>query len=426
MLRSSARGAVACLLLALTSPLVSAQPDNSGTVAAIDLPEALSRTLARSPMLRAKGYEMAAAEGRLMQSTFRPSPELNVAIEDSLGTGHYRSFRSTEATVTLGWVLERGVRQRIVDAARAGVDVSAVEIEIAQLDAAAETARRYIDCLLLQGRYRNAETGVERAKDAVAAVRRRVEASRAPEAELARAEAELARAELRLEDYEHELRSAYHRLSAQWGVTDPDFASVAGGLAGMPPLTAFEALLARVEQNPSLAAFVSQSRLAEAELNLARARSRPSWTVSGGLRRIEYSDDWALVGGVTVPLRLGNRNQGRIAETRANVDQFEAAAEAEHVRIETELYVLYQELVHNVELAARLETDVVPKFETALADMRRAFELGRSSYLEFRAVQTELLDVAYEILDAHADAYLLAIEIERLTGESMSTSPAAE
>lgn len=426
MLDSLARGTIACLLIAMPSVMALAQPADVETLTEIDLPEALSRTLARSPELRARGFEIAAAEGRLLQSTFRPSPELNIALEDALGTDQFRSLNSAEATVTLGWILERGIRERIVDAARAGIDVSRSEIAIAQLDAAAETARRYVEALLFQARYRNAETGVERAEEAVAAVRRRVDASRAPEGELARAEAEFVRAELRLEDYEHELLSAYHLLSAQWGDTEPDFAAVTGELAGMPPLERFESLLARVEQNPDLEAFVSQTRLAEAELNLAQARARPSWEVSGGLRRIEYSDDWALVGGITVPLRMGNRNQGRIDETRATLAQFEAAQEATRVRIETQLFVLYQELKHNIELASRLETDVAPGYEAALADTFRAFELGRSSYLEFRAVQSELLAVAYEILDAHANAYLLSIEMERLTGESLTPTPISE
>jgi cobalt-zinc-cadmium efflux system outer membrane protein len=410
----------------MLSPSALGQPGGGDMLAEIDLPEALSRTLVRSPELRAQGFGIAAAEGRLLQSTFRPSPELNVALEDAFGTNQFRTVNSTEATVTLGWILERGVRERIVAAARAGIDVSRAEIGIAQLDAAAETARRFLEALLFQARYRTAETGVERAREAVEAVRRRIDASRAPQAELARAEAELARAELRLEDFEHELLSAYHLLSAQWGDTEPDFASVAGELTGMPPLEPFEVLLARVERNPDLEAFVSRSRLAEAELSLARARARPGWEVSGGLRRIEQSDDWAVVGGITVPLRMGNRNQGRIDETRATLAQHEAAREATRVRIETELFVLYQELNHNIELAERLGTDVAPRFEAALADTLRAFEVGRSSYLEYRAVQNELLAVAYEIIDAHADAYLLSIEIERLTGESLSPSPISE
>ena len=422
----AARRTVACLILTMLSALVAAQPATTESETTINLAEALSRTLSRNPLLRARGFEIMAAEGRLLQSSFRPSPELSVVVEDAFGTDTFRGIRSTETTATLGWILERGLRKQIINAARARIGVSTVEIEIAQLDAAAETARRYIDCLMYQDRFRNAERGVERARDAVEAVQRRVAASRAPEAELSRAEAELARAELRLEDYEHELLSAYHRLSAQWGITAPDFRSVDGVLTGMPPLEPYETLLARVERNPDLAMFVSASRLAEAELSLAQARSRPSWELSGGLRRVEATDDWAVVGGITVPLRLGNRNQGRISETRANVEQVEAAAEAERVRIETELFVLYQELVHNIELAERLETDVAPKFESALADTLRAFDLGRSSYLEYRVVQTELLAVAYEILDAHADAYRLAIEIERLTGESISVSPATE
>jgi cobalt-zinc-cadmium efflux system outer membrane protein len=426
MLDPVARAAVACLIVAMNSPPALAQPAGDGALGQIDLPEALSRTLERSPELRTRGFEVTAAEGRLLQSTFRPAPELDIEIENALGTGEFSGLSGTNTTASLGWLFERGTRERIVDAARASVEAGRVEIEIAQLDAAAETARRYIDCLRYQAGYRNAEAGVALAREAVDAVRRRVDASIAREAEIARAEAALVRAELHLDDFSHELLSAYYRLSAQWGDTEPDFQVVAGELSGMPLPEPFESLLARVEQNPDLEAFVSQSRLAEAELNLARARSRPSWAISGGLRRIELADDWALVGGVTVPLRMGNRNQGNIAAMRATLAQVEASEEAARVRIETELFVLYQELNHNIELAAGLATEVAPRFETALADTLRAFELGRSSYLELRAVETELLDVAYEIIDARANAYRLAVEIERLTGESLSPSPIRE
>jgi len=426
MLDVFARGLAACLILATISPLTLAQPGDPEAFTDIDLPEALAKTLADNPALRAKGLEVTGAEGRLLQSTFRPSPRLNVELENALGTDTYTGVDSSEATISLGWVLERGLREHIVEAARAGIAMSSTEVEIARLDAAAETARRFIECLMFQARYQQGATGVERAREAVEAVRRRVAASRAPAAELARAEAALARAELRLDDYLHELESAYHRLSAQWGVTEPGFTAVAGELNRAPAVDSFAALMARVEQNPDLAALISRARLAEAELNLARARSRPSWEVSGGLRRLERTDDWALVGGITVPLRMGNQNQGRIAETRAAVAQLEAAQEAARVEIETQLFVLYQALIHNIELAAGLSMEVAPRIEAALADTRRAFELGSSSYLEFRAIQTELLEVTFEIIDAHADANLLAIEIERLTGASLSAVPLSE
>jgi len=423
MLDFAARAMLACLTLTVAASPGLAQ---IGDVATIDLPEALRRTLADNPTLRAMGHEVAAAEGRLLQSSFRPSPELSVELENVLGTDEFSGIDRSEATITLGWVLERGVREHIVDAARAGITVSSTAIEIARLDAVAETARLYIECLVYQARHEQGRTGLIRAEEAVEAVRRRLEASRAPAAELARAEAEVARAELRLDDYSHELESAYHRLSAQWGVTEPQFAMVAGDINRIPSVEPFETLLARIDRNPDLEALASRTRLAQAELNLATARARPGWEVTGGVRRLERTDDWALVGGVTVPLRMGNQNQGRIAETRATLAQFEASQTASRVRIETQLYVMYQELIHNIELAAGLAAGVAPKIETALADTRRAFELGRSSYLEFRAMQTELLDVSYEIIDAHAQANLLAIEIERLTGTSLAPAPGSE
>jgi cobalt-zinc-cadmium efflux system outer membrane protein len=420
------RGAItyrycACSLMLVCSAAVWGQ--SSGDRQSLGLPEAVTRTLEMNPYLIAQGLQIPAAEGRLLQAEFAPRPELGLTVEDALGTDRFRAGHSAEVTVTLGWILERGARQRIVEAARADVSLSMVEIEILRLDTAAETARRFLDCLAYQARLVLAREGVELAQDAVAAVRRRIEASRAPEAELARAEAALVRAELRQEDYEHELLSAYHRLSAQWGETEPRFDAVDGSIERLPSVDPIEELLARVENNPDFARFASEQRLHEAELELARSRSRPAWRVATGLRRIEASDDFAVVGSLTVPLRMGNQNQGRIAEARADLEQTTAEAFAARVNIETELFVLYQELRHNIQLAERLQADVAPRLESALADMRRAFELGRSSYLELRAVQAELLDTNNELLEARVDAQQIVIEIERLTGERIVSTP---
>jgi cobalt-zinc-cadmium efflux system outer membrane protein len=409
------RRACACLSLSLLGAVsVYGQPA-SGALS-IGFAEALSRTVAGNPDLVAFGYEIAAAEGRLEQARLAPNPELDVTVQDGAGTGAYRGFDSTETTVSLAWILERGVRGRIVDAANAGLSVRMIDAEIARLDVAAETARRFLACLAYQGRLENAAAAIELAEETVRLVEARVAAGRSLEAELARAEAELARAELLREDYEHELLSAYHRLSAQWGETEPDFGSVVGDVETLPMLEPFETLLARVDDNPELMRFMSQQRLDEAELELAEARRRPSWRVSAGIRRYETTDDLALVGGLSVPLPIRNRNQGHIAEARAGVARTQADRTARRIRIETTLFELYQELNHNLELTGRLTADVIPRLEQALEDTRRAYELGRYGYSEWRIVQGELLETNNELLEASIDAHRIIIEIERLTG----------
>jgi len=416
----------ACLFWLLFPALVLAQGDSSANDAAISLPEALTRTVARNPALVAFGYHIAAAEGRLLQAGLAPNLELDVVVQDALGTDAFSGIKSAETTVSLGWILERGVREWRVDAASADLSLSKVDAAIVRLDTVAETARRFLDCLAYQMRLLRADEAVRIAEQTVAAVRSRVAASRALQAELSRAEADLARAELLYEHDEHELLSAYHRLSAQWGETEPDFSSVTGEVQTLPSVEPLETLLARAVQNPELGRMMSQQRLAEAQLHLAEARRKPSWRVYGGLRRYESFNDFAFVGGITVPLTRRNRNQGRIAEAQANFVRTEAETAALRIDVETALFVLYQELLHNTQLADGLRRNVIPRVEQALVDTRRAYELGRYSYLEWSVVQAELLEANNELLEASIDAHRIVIEIERLTGVPIALPTAAQ
>ena len=59
---------------------------------------------------------------------------------------------------------------------------------------------------------------------------------------------------------------------------------------------------------------------------------------------------------------------------------------------------------------------IIPQLEQALIDTRRAYRLGRYSYLELRSVQEELLDAQNSLVEASINAQHSIIEIERLTG----------
>ena len=403
------------IILSLVAILAAetALPQTRSTIA---LDEALVRTISGNPVLAAFGYQVDAARGRLQQANIAPNPELDLAINDSLGTDDFRGLRSSETTLSIIWVLERGIRRRQVDAALADVSLHELEAQIVQLDAAAETARRFLACLAFQSRLVNAAEAIRLAEETVEAVRLRVAAGGATQAELSRAEAGLVRAELLEEDYTHELASAYHLLSAQWGEPEPNFDRVAGTVHTLPEVEPFESILARVEQNPDLALFMSQRRVSEAELHVAQARSRPDWRVRAGVRRFEAGDDLALVGEITVPFGTRNSYLGRIAETRADMARALGEAQAARVRIETTLYVLYLELLHDLHVATALRDRMIPVLESALADTRRAYQLGRSSYSDLSTVQAELLQANNELLESRIDAHLLIIEIERLTG----------
>ena len=390
--------------------------------AALNLDTAVARTLQSNPRLTAFGFQIHAQQGRLEQSELKPNPQLGLLVENAFGSGDFQGIDRTETTLSLAWVLERGKRESRVDAARAGISLLETEAEIQRLDAAAETARAFLDTLALQERLIQTDDAVALAEQTAAAVQKRVRAGRTPAADLARAEAELARMRLDREDIDHVLRTSHRRLAAQWGATQPDFAHVIGDVHQLPTPDTYASLLARLEQNPDLSRYLNERRLREAELGLAEARAKPNWQLTAGVRRLERSDDQAFIAGITIPLTTRNRNQGKISEARARLAMTDADRAATRVQIETRLFALYQQLQHSLHRSTTIREEILPRIERALEDTERAYAAGRYGYFELRVVQAELLETRTALVESSIDAHRYVIEIERLTGTTVTSS----
>jgi cobalt-zinc-cadmium efflux system outer membrane protein len=256
----------------------------------------------------------------------------------------------------------------------------------------------------------------------VKAVQRRVDVGLSPKADLARARAELSYARLALDDNEHELQTSRHRLAAQWGLTTPDFVRVEGDPFVLPQAVPLQSLQQQAQQNPEINHYMARQRLDEAKLQLAVAERKPAWRGALGIRRYENVNDVALVTAFTIPLTLRNRNQGNIAEAHAVADLTVAETAAARVEIETTLYVLYEALEHSLHRANTLRNEVLPEIELALSETKTAYEGGRYSYFDWRAVQAELINAQNALIEASIDAHRNVIEIERLTGVRFAQS----
>jgi cobalt-zinc-cadmium efflux system outer membrane protein len=351
-----------------------------------------ARTLEKNLALVAFGYAVRAQEGQVLQAGLGPNPKIGVLVENVLGTDSLSGFGSAETTLNLGWVLERGKRERRLDAARTGVSLLEAEADIQRLDAAAETARFFLTNLALQERLTLTDGAVRLAEQTVTAVKKRVEVGRTPSADLGGAEAELARIRLGREDIDHELRTARRYLAARWEDTQPDFDRVNGNVRQLPTPDDYPKLLARFEQNPNISRYLSDRRLREAEVRLAEAQAKPNWQLTGGIRRLEQGNDLALVAGITIPLATHNRNQGRIAEASTRLSMTDADEAATRVKIETRLFALYQELLRSLHRAETLSDEILPRIEAVLSETEHAYAAGRYSYLELKIVQADLLE----------------------------------
>ncbi|NOY66467.1 MAG: TolC family protein [Gammaproteobacteria bacterium] len=418
-----------CSLLLFSSVLpaetsVHDQYLNIGTQT-INLRQAISKTFAHNPALKSFSYELKAQQGRVLQARMSASPEFNLVIEDVSGSGNYKSTDSAQITMNIGWVLEGEIRQRFIDEAQAEALSLSTETTIKRLDVAAETARLYLICLAKQANLINADKTVALASRTVIAVDKRVNSGKTPDAELARARAELARKRLDRENITYQLSSAIRLLAAQWGEVKPRFNKVEGDIFNTPPSLTFETLKQRLQQSPDFLRLLSDKRLKQAQLKLAQSKSKPEWKLNLGVRHYEQTNDQALVAGISFPFGERSRNTGRIRTAQENLSQTQALQDELNVRLETTLFVLTEKLQHSLHRVETYRKEIIPRLETALTQTRRAYDLGRYSYLEWRSVQAELLNARTSLIEDSIAAHLKVIEIERLTGVSM-TQPAGK
>ncbi|MBU0790239.1 MAG: TolC family protein [Pseudomonadota bacterium] len=408
----------AMLIAALCTPVagasnVIAPPQDTE----LSLAEALRRAESRHPLFQSYRAQLAAAEARTRQARLRPAPELNLELEDALGSGALSGLDKAQTTIGFSQLIERGgLRDRRLDARRAEREGLVTEAEIARLDLRAEVARRFIHVLSDQAQLGIAHQATRLARSTLAEVNRRVDAARAPLAERSRAQVSLARAELEEEHAEHELLSARRHLAAATGVMAPDFGALVGDLLQLPEVAAFDVLLAQMQTTPDVLLFANQARLRASELRLAQARRSTSVRVGAGLRRVEATDDVGLVFSAALPLFSRARAAGAIAENEARLAEVGPAREQAWLKAQAHLFALYQELSHaRIEYEAQRDR-VVPAMEEALKQTQYAYRRGRYSLLELRDAQAEWAVQKARLIEAATEYHGHLIEIQRLTG----------
>lgn len=389
--------------------------------AALSLRDALARTLQSNPDLAAFQHLLKAQDGRITQAGLKPNPSLSTTLENVLGSGDQRGLDSAELSISLSQLLELGgLREQRVAVARVEREGLEVQAHIGRLDALAETARRFVSLVSQQEQHKLTHLAVELAEKTAAAVEKRVAAAKSPLAERDRAAVALERARSADAHAEHELLAARYDLAACWAAARPDFAKASADLYALPAVADYEQLLSALERTPDLGRYLSEARLRDSEISLALASRNPGIELGAGLRRLQATQDTALLFSASLPLPYGNRNQGLIAEAEARKSGAAAEREAALIKARSLLFRDYRELLDRQRELSALRDRALPRMEAALANTEYAYERGRYSYLELVDAQRELLAVRNSLIEAAAQYHLTLIEIERLTGLAVS------
>ena len=384
----------------------------------ISLNQAISLTLSKHPSLASFVHQNAANKGWREQAGVSTPMELNLNVEDVMGTGRYSGVSAMQTTLSISWLLEKDVIEARMDVADQKSLLSAVNRDIEALNLAAETARIFVALLSQKEQLKLAKLATSQAKQNLQQIEKRVRVGKANLVDQLRAKADLARRTLVVEDLVHEIEASRAQLAAQWQ-GDPDV-RITGNLSLLPVIAPRALIEQKLKNNPALKIYATQKRIAQSEINLAKAGEIPPWRFSAGIRRNEVVDGIALTAGVSIPFGAENRNAGQVKALQQDQLKQDAEADAWFKRTSTQLLVLTHKLNHNKHVIEALESDVIPALDQASQQAGEVYRLGNYSYTDWYAAQQALLDAQNELIQSYTSIHMNNIELERLTGAAIS------
>lgn len=375
-------------MLVVTGP-VFAEP--------VTVADALVRGRETSPRVAKARAELKAAEGRAIQAGVRPNPEVSVEVENFNGTGPYRTFRSTETTVSVAQAFELGGKRR------ARKEVAAAERGYAQIALRRVEADLAYDILVAHAELRASEDRADlarkvlaRAIDLARIAETLVDVGRDPPLTKLRADALLAEAKAGNFRATSELFTARQRLALLIGSDDGELSASVQDVS-VPP-----ALPANMQSLDERLATAGRDA-ASARVRLAQAEGVPDITASSGVRSFRESKDTAFLVSVSIPLPVFNRNRGNIDAARAEGDV--AEAQLAQTRLDTRYSRREAELLltaANERLTALSGAGLFQANEAArVAEI--GYQQGKFTLIELIDAQDALTSAHLKLIEAQLD-----------------------
>jgi cobalt-zinc-cadmium efflux system outer membrane protein len=405
------------LLIVLMLMLVPALDAGAqGAVASrVTLDDAVALALRDNRTLRAKQFEYQATRAGEITAGLRPNPVATYTAEQ-FGNRNV----DQEHTMTLGQPLELGgKRERRLDSARAATRVTEFELADVRRQVVALVKKTFTDVLVAQATLELARENL-RTLDEVERIQRfRAERGDISELELTRIQVQRFAFERDATDAVQAIRGAKIGLRALVGLDGlPAEFEVTGDLDFQDRPFEREALYRlTIANRPDVRAAEAAREKARADVELARANAW--WDVTPQLeyKRTGPYDTFGF--GVSMPLRVFDRNQGEVARARAEVARTEALQQASALQALADVDTALAGVMASREKVIALRDTYLPKAQRARETVEFAYRRGGVSLLDFLDAQRTYRETALEHIRS-VGAYRSAIsQLEAAVGGSL-------
>lgn len=377
----------------------------------LTLEQAVEKTIAANPTLRAAALDVAIATGMRRQAGLFPNPQVSFVRE-----GTQRGTRTQ--TVQLSQVLELGgKRSARINLAERERSLASSSLDVARVDLRADVTAAYFDALAAQERVQLSQASLDVASKGANAAEKRVVAGRIAPIEQDRAGVALASSRLELAQAQSELSVAMHTLTAYWGEAGPVARTLAVPELDLAPAPTVEEMKRRLASSPQLRRARLQVEREEAQVGVDRAQRMSDLTLIVGSKKDDGIGRSQTVLGLAVPLPLFNRNQGSLQASLGRADKARAELEAQQVRLHRDLANAHQRAQLSRERVHTMREEILPSAQRVFDSTVTGFEAGKFGFTDVLDAQRTLLQIRTQYIDALYDRYRALADLGRFIND---------
>lgn len=389
------------LLLALTSSSFSNAATNE-PLDALTLDQALEIAERQHPQLAEAHALVAAAAGRAQQAGAFPNPEAIVGAQqiplDSGASSQREYVAGIAQPIPLGGRLGKAREAELLDR-----EVRVRGLEVTRRDLRKRVHSAFATALYQERAFQTQSQIAQSIEKVAATTQARVDAGDAIPEELARMEMEFARAKVEVQRSQSLREQAMLGLAAAIGDSHLSVKSLAGSLEKTFEIPTLEALVANLSAQPEIALADASLRASHARVDQARAERIPDVKVEALYHRLEGTKENTFDIGLSFPLPLFNRNQGKLREARAEADAAEARSRMTGNELNLRLRESYAQLTSALATSHALQTEILPRAETVLKSAESRYAAGDTSLADVLPVRRDWAAIQLSHLESLRD-----------------------
>jgi cobalt-zinc-cadmium efflux system outer membrane protein len=391
-----------CLFIVAGAMHIQAQESEQDIPSTLTLEDAVRLAIDRNPTLAASRNQIQAAEGDRIAASKRLNPAFSLQFEDLPISAHPGSFFDVqEITSRIDYEIETSGRRKL----RTEVANRALEAQ----KSAYRDQSRLMRFRAQQAFYQTvlAKSNLEASKMILDQFERMISLNRVRYREGDISALDLSRIEVEKLKFQDDafqadlaLRNAKSSLLAL--LNAPDLSrdiDVIGALPvdyqnpepGLPPRIPFSELVRMaLKQRPDMAARIDEQRSADMEATLLRAIRSPNITVGGGYKR--NLTDNTVVFGVTIPLKVFNRNEGEIVRADAEKMRAENLVAAVQKDVQLDVRKAHNAAEINRQRVEYIRTQQLKRAEEVSRITLESYNLGGATLIDYLDAQRTYRD----------------------------------